>query len=225
MQEFLSVFFITFISDIDNLLILGAILRKHSYFKIVIPAVVLLTLTRTLYIFLIDSLSTLPLIQLLMGIILLYFAFKLATRPVILEPIRPDYSIWSRLKVLLLIVGTDFLIGMDSVMIISGISEKQMSLMLAIFSSLLISFFFLPFIIKMAVKFSWITIIAGGFIAKSAVTSIIKDPLLEDCVDYFELLFPKVNILSIFSSGVALIIVVIGLVYYLNNQIIKTYNP
>ncbi|WP_062104955.1 TerC family protein [Bacillus niameyensis] len=223
MQGFLSVFFITFISDIDNLLILGAILRKHSYLRIAFPAVVMLTLTRTLYIILINGFSYLPMIQLLMGMILLYIAFKFATRPVMLDEIRPNYSLWARLKVLFLIVGTDFLISMDSVIIISGISETRLYLILGIFSSLLISFFFLPFIIKLAINFSWITIIAGGFIAKSAVTSILNDPVLVDCIVYIESIYPRVNIFNKMSSGVALIVVVIGVTRYHNSQYIKTH--
>ena len=125
MQDFLKVFSFNFISDIDNMIILGAILRKHSYLNITIPAAIVLTITRTTYIIVISELSTVPLVHLLSGMLLLFIAFQLVKKSSKDEriPQRATHSIIYKMKVLLLLAATDFLICLDGVLVISKISH------------------------------------------------------------------------------------------------------
>ena len=125
MQEFFKVFFINLISDVDNLLILGTVLQRYSYLNITVPAVMTLTISRTIYIFLINRISNLPLIHLIIGIFLLFVALKLVRRSIRNEHFtRPsNISPYIKAKVLLILASTDFLICLDSVIVISQITK------------------------------------------------------------------------------------------------------
>lgn len=225
MHDFLKVFFVTLVSDIDNLLILGTILRRYSYLSITLPAVIVLTSTRTIYVAIVESLSNFPLFHLMVGIILLIVAFKLVSKSIKDEPLprQPNKSPLTYLKVLLLIASTDFLICLDSVLIISGISQHGSSVIFGIFLSLLITLTFLPFIIKMARSFFWINIIAGAFIAQNAVIGLVKDPWLADWIDSIDKLFPGTNIVNVFANGAVIMIVVTGVYYYIKYHRVSIY--
>lgn len=219
-QDFLKVFFINLVSDIDNMLILGTILRKYSYLKIILPAAFVLTFTRSVYVIAVNGLSNVPMIHLLSGVILLFIAFKLVTRSIGEEdiPRHLNRSFYLKIKVLFLLAATDFLICMDSVIAISGISKNVVPVSLAIFCSLLISLFYLPLIVKLATIFSWINIIVGGFIAQNAIIGIVNDPWLADWIQSLDQLFPDANIVNLAANAVVIIIVVIGLISYINHN-------
>lgn len=218
MQEFLQVFFINLVSDIDNMLILGAILRRYSYSRIIFPAAVLLTVTRTVYVLMIDGLTAIPMFRLLLGIVLLILAFKLVTKAG--ERQAPERSRGSStlIKVLVLLAATDFLICMDGVIVISGISQEVLPVILGIFSSLLISLYFLPIIVKLATKFSWLNIIAGAFIAQIAIVRLVNDPFLSKWLTSADALFPEADVVSLFSNGTVILLIVIGVFSYIKRQ-------
>lgn len=65
MREIVRVFFINLVSDIDNMLILGTILRRYSYLNVTFLAVIILTITRSFYVAVIDGLSQLPMFHLI----------------------------------------------------------------------------------------------------------------------------------------------------------------
>lgn len=217
MQDFLKIFSFNFISDIDNMIILGAILRKHSYLNITIPAAIVLTLTRTTYIIVISELSNLPLVHLLSGMILLFIAFQLAKTSAKDEriPKRSTYSMIYKIKVLLLLAATDFLICLDGVLVISKISQHITPISIAIFCSLIISLYFLPLIIKVATNLSWINIVIGGFIAQQAVLSIGNDPWLANWINTIS---PEINIVTMSANIIVIVIVAIGIFSYMNER-------
>ena len=220
MQEFFKVFFINLVSDVDNLLILGTILQRYSYLYITVPAVITLTISRTIYIFLINRISNLPLVHLIMGILLIFVALKLVRRSIRNEHFtRPsNISPYLKAKVLLILASTDFLICLDSVIVISQISKSMTSVTLGIFCSLFISLLFLPLIINLARTFFWINIIAGGFIAQNAVIGMLNDPWLADWINYINSVFPGANTVNIVANGAVIIIVVIGLYSYIKHN-------
>ncbi|MGE8205338.1 TerC family protein [Heyndrickxia sp. NPDC080065] len=219
MHEIFKVFFINLVCDIDNMLILGIILRKHSHLKITLPAAIVLTLTRTTYIILIDGLSNIPLFQLLTGIILLFIAYKVVTRSTWEDDFfRPSRSPFLKVKVLLLLAATDFLLCLDGVIVISRISQHVVPVATGIFCSLLISLLFFTLIIRLAKTFFWINFIAGGFIAQNAIIGISKDPWLADWIHFIDHLFPRVNIVNIIANGVVILIIMIGLFAYIKEH-------
>ncbi|MGE8078828.1 TerC family protein [Peribacillus loiseleuriae] len=220
MQEFFKVFFISLICDVDNMLILGTILRNHSCLHFTIPAAMLLTFTRVIYVSIIDRLSYVPMFQMLMGIILLFIAYKIVTTFIWGEDryshsTRPTHS---KVKVLLLLVVTDLLISLDSVLVISGISQHIMPVIIGIFCGLLISLFFLPVIIKLVKTFFWINIIAGGFITQHAINSIVNDPKLANWIDYMNDLFPNTNIVNLVTNGAVILTIIIGIFSYIKHH-------
>ncbi|MCJ7841989.1 hypothetical protein MUB24_13980 [Lederbergia sp. NSJ-179] len=220
MHEMIKVFLITFVSDLDNLLILGAIIRKHSNLNIVVPTAVVLTLTRSVYVMLIDRLFAIPLIHLFMGLILLFIAFKLSTRSFADETLtRPgDRTLSLKIKALFLLAATDFLICLDSVMVISNVSQNMIPAIMGIFLSLLLSLLFLPFIIKLAIKFSWINIVAGAFIAQTAVIGMVNDPWLKSWVSRMNLYFPRVNMINLFANSMIVLVIFVGCFSYFKNR-------
>ncbi|KMY51446.1 TerC family protein [Peribacillus loiseleuriae] len=220
MQEFFKIFFINLICDIDNMLILGTILRNHSCLHLTIPAAMLLTFTRTIYVILIDRLSYVPMLQMLMGIILLFIAYKVVTT-LIWEEDQYSHSTRStnsKVKVLLLLAATDFLISLDNVIVISRISQHVVPVIIGIFCGLLISLFFLPLIIKLVKTFFWINIIAGGFITLNAINSIVNDPKLANWIDYINYLFPNANIVNLVTNGAVILTIIIGIFSYIKHH-------
>ena len=220
MTELVKVFFITLVSDIDNMLILGTILRKYTHLKITFPAIIVLTFSRSIYVLIIKSLLDVPMLQLSMGIILLLIAFKLVLKSTDGEPLtRPfNQSIFLKIKVLTILAATDFLICLDSVVIIAGISQHVEAVTLGIFSSLLVSLLFLPLVVKLASTFFWINIIAGAFIAQNAVMGILKDPVLAGCLRTIHKLFPNTNVINMTANGAIIIFIVIGVYSYIKHQ-------
>ncbi|MBL5810576.1 hypothetical protein B5V88_04355 [Heyndrickxia sporothermodurans] len=221
-HDFFKVFFINLVCDIDNMLILGAILRRHSYLNMTIPAAIVLTFMRTVYVILInEGLSGVPLFQLLTGLILLFIAFKVVTMTISGEDLlsrNSTRSPKSTVKILLLLMGTDFLISLDSVFVISGISQTIFPVATGIFGSLMISLLFMSIIIRLAKAFFWINIIAGGFIAQNAMIGMSKDPWLADWISQINQSFPNVNIVNIAANGAVILIVVIGVYSYIKHH-------
>ncbi|MEH7306906.1 TerC family protein [Neobacillus drentensis] len=220
MTDFLKVFLITLVSDIDNMLILGTILHRYTYLNLTIPAIMVLTLTRTIYVVIVNRITDFPMFHLLMGIVLLIIAFKLVRTSINGEPVRKPArgSYYLKAKVLLLIAATDLLICMDSIMIISGITQQFKDIILGIFCSLLISIVFLPLIVNLASTFFWINIIAGAFIAQNSVIGILNDPLLAGPVQAINKLFPETELIQIAANGTIIIFIIIGVVSYRKQQ-------
>ncbi|MED0661211.1 hypothetical protein [Bacillus smithii] len=222
MQDFLKVFLINLICDIDNMLILGSILRKHAYLNITFSAVIVLTFTRSLYIVLIDALSNFPMFQLTTGVILLLIAFRITTKSIWEKELRRHStpSIYLKVKVLSLLVITDFLIYLDSSIVISRISQHIGPVIVGIFCSLFISLSFLTFIIKLTrtKTFFWLNIVAASFIAQNAIITIGRDPYLVNWIDSIDKMFPKVNIINIAANVTVILIVVIGSFSYIRHH-------
>ncbi|MCM3567756.1 TerC family protein [Neobacillus mesonae] len=219
MQEALKVFFINLVSDIDNMLILGTILRQYSYLNVTFLAVIVLTITRSFYVAVIDSLSQLPMFHLIIGIILLIIAFKLVTRTIKGEELaRKQNSFFLKLKVVLMLAATDFLICLDSIIVIYKFSTHLTPIIVGIFCSLLISLHFLPLIEKLAVNFFWINVIAGGFIAHNAMMVIMNEPRAASFYLKLHQAYPNGNIVNIAADGAVIIVVITGMISYLNHR-------
>jgi len=222
-QEVLKVFLINLISDIDNMLILGTILRRYSLFNITIPAILVLTFTRTVYVAIIEVLSKFPLFHLLVGIILLIIAFRLVTRSIKeVRQLRFPNTFLFKVKVLVLLAATDFLICMDSVLVIYEFSTRMLTVLIGIFASLLISLHFLPLIEKMAANFFWINVIAAGFIAQNAVSILAKDPVLMDWIGHIQQWYPNTNFVAITANGTIILVVLTGVISYLKQRRLET---
>ncbi|RWR13508.1 TerC family protein [Siminovitchia fortis] len=220
-QDFLQVFLMTLVSDIDNMLILGAVLRRHSYFEVTFLAAVMLTITRTAYVCVVEGLSDVPMFHFLTGLILLFISYKLVTKLIYgVETLRSSRSIFllQKIKILAALAATDFLICWDGVLIVSNISDHIPIISIGIFCSLLISLYFLRLIIKLAAAIPWINVVAGGFIAQNAIMSMAKDPWIEGWINYADEFVPEVNIVNTAANGAVIIIVVIGLISYIKHH-------
>ena len=131
---------------------------------------------------------------------------------------REPYSTLLKIKVLLMLAATDFLICLDSIIVIYEFSTHILPIITGIFCSLLISLHFLPLIEKLATNFFWINVIAGGFIAHNAVMVIMNEPRLESWVLYLHQVYPNGNIINIAADGAIIIVVITWLISYLNHR-------
>ncbi|WP_042355828.1 TerC family protein [Bacillus rubiinfantis] len=219
MQEIFRVLFINLVSDIDNLLILGTILRRYSYLNVTMLAVVVLTITRSLYVAFVEVVSQLPYFQLIVGIILLWIAFKLVTKTIRGEVFqRSSNSVFTKIKVLLLLAATDFLICLDSIIVIYEFSTHMLPVIIGLFCSLFISLHFLPLIERLATNFFWINVVAGGFIAQNAVLIMVKDPWISELLSVFFSLYEKDDMVNVLANGAVIIVVLTGVISYINHR-------
>jgi predicted tellurium resistance membrane protein TerC len=194
------------VNDIDNILIIAALLRKNLYeqhpralFIVKVLAVCMLTLSRTFYVSIIQTLSELPGLHLLTGLIILWIGFRLvmnvgqdednrwfsfgATAPLI--PIH---------KMLFIILLTDFVISFDTVFIMAEMTNNIFQALLGLFISLVIAFSLLPLLTRMINTFYWIQIIAGALLVHISILAIAKDALLQKVLNHF---FQATNIINV----------------------------
>ena len=221
MGDILKIYFMNVINDVDNLLILSAVIRKYGYqIKILFSYIVLcLTISRTMYVAIIQFLAEIPGLRVVMGIILLCIAVSLACSTQKDNWARPIPSI-SIKKMMLIILATDFSLCLDSVMITSELSTNLLFIMTGIFFSVSTVFFILDSISEIMTKTSLVQIIAGGLIAYISVLGMLKDPIARKPIllveDFFEITIH--NWFNVFALDIAILVVFIGLMNRYKNR-------
>jgi predicted tellurium resistance membrane protein TerC len=209
------------INDFDNLLIISAVIRKYGYqIKTIFSYIVLsLTISRTLYTVTIQFFADIPGLRVIIGMILLCVAIRLACTTQRDDGARsiPSISIG---RMILILLATDFSICLDSVMITAELSTNLLFIMVGIFLSVSTVFLFLDLFSEIFVKSSLIQIIASGLIAYISILSMVKDPITKSPIvfieDFFEI---QINHwINIFALDMALLVVFIGLMNRLKNR-------
>lgn len=220
MSEIIKIFFMNAINDIDNVLIISAVIRKYGYsVKSLFPYIVLfLTFSRTIYVMVIDLVIEVPGLRLITGVIILFVAIRLAWSIEKEKGIRQIPSI-PVVKILLIVLATGFSVCLDSVMITSEISTNPFFAAVGIFLSISCVLIIFNLFSDILGKTSWIQIIAGGLIAHIAILSMVKDPITKNPLLFIEDLL-EIHIdkwINVFALDIALIIIVVGLVRRIQN--------
>lgn len=204
------------INDIDNILIISAVIRKYGYqVKSLFSYIVLiLTISRTVYVLVIQFLADIPGLRVITGIILLFMAVRLAFSAQENIDMRSDsHPRKSTIKMLLIVLVTDFSICMDSVMVTSELSHNPIFIMIGIFLSVSTVFIVFDFFSEIMTKTYLVQILAGGLIAHIAILDMLKDPITEQPILFLEDFF-KINIhnwYNMFAVDIALLVIFIGL--------------
>jgi predicted tellurium resistance membrane protein TerC len=220
--DILKIYFINIINDLDNILIISAVIRKYGYqIKSLFFYIVLcLTISRTIYVMIIQYLAEIPGLRVIIGFILLCIAIRLACS---IQEDKEARSI-SRIsitKIMLIVLATDFSVCLDSVMVTSGLSTNLFFIMVGIFLSVSTVFYVLDYFSEIMAKTSLVQIIAGGLIAHIAILDMLKDPITETPILYIEDFF-QINIhhwYNMFALDIAILVIFIGLMKRINSRI------
>ncbi|WP_139305737.1 hypothetical protein [Paenibacillus sp. GP183] len=168
----IKVFLLNLINDIDNGLILASLLKRFvldrtRYVAFAFYAALILTFTRTCYIFIEKNVAELPGLRLVSGIILLWISVKMAMSwpdsP--LSPLVKNFRtitatfkkeprdspvkhfVGSIIHLFVLLIATDFAICLDTVIMTAELSNNAVEIVLGIFFSLfIVLLFFRPLI-------------------------------------------------------------------------------
>lgn len=212
MKEFGIVFILNFLSSLDNILILGTIIRRYGNLNSInLVIVITLTLTRTFYILTAHFLMNIKGLHLAAGAILLVMAIVITlTKPTDrLERKNGSTRRWIRL--IGTIVLTDFLVGMDSVLAISEVSKNPWIIASGLFVGFLLLVYLLPILFYGFRYFPWINMIVGAFMAQLAIISLSHDQLLKNWIEITNQEFPRVNVINFVSYSAFVGVLLLGL--------------
>ncbi|WP_428911606.1 TerC family protein [Niallia sp. Krafla_26] len=221
MTDILKIFFMNFINDLDNLLIITTVIRKYGYTvkTLFIYIVVCLTLSRTLYVLVIHSLVDFPSLRFVTGMIILSLAVRLAWSIEKDKRVKiiPNISIF---QMMLIVMATDFSICLDSVIITSELSSNPSFIAIGIGLSVSTLFILYRSFTDLLGNTSWIQVIASGLIAHMAILSIVKDPITKTPLVFIEkyLEIHMNNWINVFALDVAIIIMIMGVLRRMQNR-------
>jgi predicted tellurium resistance membrane protein TerC len=210
---FFQILLVSLISDIDNVVILSTLLSKHYFKGIQLYAILLLSVSRTVYVYTLGKFIYLPGFHMIMGVIILFLSVKLVLNEPIPSKKRTPKSKLQIFKIFLLILGTDFLLSMDGIMTIAEISRNLFFIFFGLLIGLAIILFFFPIISVLIQSFPWITLFIAGFMAHIGSQALMKDPFIHEKLNTIRLLYPELNIDNLLADFSMILLILSGLIY------------
>ncbi|MBU9722088.1 TerC family protein [Litchfieldia alkalitelluris] len=215
--ELLKVFFISLLTDLDNIIIYLYILKRKPTLYIAMFLCSILAINRTVYISFVHSLNNLPGIDILIGTIILIIAINMSTKQ-----IDFDRQLPSIFKVFGAVILLDLFLSFDGIVLIADISETYLIILIGIACSLLVLFIFSTLIFKLISFFPWIYIIAASFIAFTGVKSILTDVFIIQYVESLNNAVSSIDTNNWLSITVGGIIFINGMrSWIINNKIVR----
>lgn len=220
LDDIFKIFFMNCINDMDNVLIISAVIRKNGYqIRGLLTYIVLcLTISRTVYVLIIHSLVELPGLRSFTGLIILFIAFRLAWTPEKYNRIKPNPNI-SAFQMMFIVIATDFSVCLDSVIITAELSTNPLFIAFGIFLSVF-TLFTLYHSFSYVLGTPLIQVITSGLITHIAILSIVKDPLMKGPLLLTEYFF-KIHInnwINVFALDIAIILMIIGVMRIIQNR-------
>lgn len=194
-----------------------AIIRKYSFHQksVILFTVFLLTFSRTVYVGAVDSLTAIPGLRLISGLIMIGLALRLVLFTDFgLKRSRPLSWIRSWIKMSFVLLFTDFTICLDNVIVTAELSSHPITAAFGIFISLMTAFVLLRLLPESVAESGWIQIIAAGLISHIAFLGIVKDPLLADKLIRLDQMLKGTDIskaIQIIAVNIAIIMIIIGI--------------
>jgi len=224
MPSIIEIFLLNVINDIDNVLVIAALLRKYRFdqyktltYAVKLYGVLMLTSSRTFYVLIIQKLYILPGLHLISGLIVFWIACRMispTTRSIHLVGSRNNPRIpLSRLLAIILV--TDLGICLDTVVLTAELSNNMSEIVLGIFFSLFLTFFSLNYVAKIFFVFPWLQVFAAGIMTQVAVLGIAKEPVIGRCLDWVQGFFDSINaqhIVTTIAIDAAIIVIIVGMV-------------
>ncbi|MDQ0255687.1 putative tellurium resistance membrane protein TerC [Evansella vedderi] len=214
MAELLKVFLISFVSDLDNIIVYVSILKRYaSSFLVVLVITAILTINRTFSVSLIHYLYTIPWVEFSIGVILLIIAFKMASKQ---TEFVSSKRISSLPKVLFTIIALDLVLSIDNVLIVSELSRTPAIIYGGIGLSLFLLFMFSSYVFQFVKFFPWAFVVVAAFIGYTAMENMIKNnPVYNLLLGNFK---NMEELIPLFSKGMAIIILIYGLYHSFKND-------
>ncbi|MGE6258076.1 TerC family protein [Heyndrickxia sporothermodurans] len=233
MKSVIQLALLNLLNDIDNILIIASLLRKNLYeqypralFIVKIFAIIMLSASRTLYVSIIQTIIDFPGLHLITGLIVLFIGVRLAltaqpneeNRLLGLGKDAPPIPIH---RMLLIILLTDFVISLDTVIITAELSNNIFQTLFVLFFSLVVVFVLLPFLTTIINTFFWLQIIAGGILVQISVHAIAKEPFLLEMFSGTQKFIGIINverIVPMLAFDSMIIIIFIGIIRLIKNK-------
>jgi predicted tellurium resistance membrane protein TerC len=215
--EFLKILLLSLISDIDNVVILSTLFTKHYFKRIQFYAILLLSVSRTIYVYTLGKFFDLPGFHIVMGVIILLLSFKLVLNVPLPSKERTPKSKLQILKILFLILGTDFLLCMDSIMTIAEISRNLFFIFFGILMALTVILFFFPVTFALIQFFPWMTLFIAGFMAHIGCQALLRDPFIHEKLNTIRLMYPRLSIDNLLADFSMIFLFLFGLIFKLND--------
>ncbi|WP_067616964.1 TerC family protein [Alicyclobacillus acidiphilus] len=144
---------------------------------------VILTIIRALLVLAVGRLALLSGVQLGLGIVLFALAIRTATIDSPQNRItgrHPKMLNTSLLKLLGLVMITDFAVSFDNLVAIVAVTTHVAAVAIGVFFSIVPLLLLLPVITKVFTEMPWVQIIASGVMTQTAVKAMMKDPFIRD---------------------------------------------
>ncbi|WP_206918174.1 TerC family protein [Alicyclobacillus suci] len=216
-HSIIQVFILNFVTALDNAIVLAGIFKNHKtrYWTLTICSAILLTITRALLVLAIRPISHLSGIQLVLGSILFLLALRTAKvnkqRHHGTKNFASGKFDTNLLKLLCLIVLTDFAASFDNLISIFAVTNNVFCVAIGVFFSIVPLLLLLPTITKVFSEMPWVQIIAAGVMVQTAIQVLLKDPLIQP---HFPL---SSSYLTHASFAAAILFVGISLGIYIRN--------
>ncbi|SDZ63257.1 Integral membrane protein TerC family protein [Evansella caseinilytica] len=218
MMEFTKIVLISFVSDLDNIIIYAAIFGRKVSIPLILSVTCLLATCRTISVVFVHQLKDIDGIELVIGFLLLFIAVKMATKDMeMLE--RRRSRIWSAVAY---VAAVDLLLSLDGVLLVSAVSDTALVIFIGIGVTLFSLFYLSSLIFQMLRYITWIFIVVASYIGYSAMDIITKEELFVHWMLSFHETFPLVDFLPLFSRVAAIAILLTGIYSYSKNNRIHT---
>ncbi|MBU9713126.1 TerC family protein [Evansella tamaricis] len=216
--ELLMIFLISVITDLDNIVIYLYFLKKKPTILFIAIFVGILSLNRTIYVSFVHQLTNIPGIHILIGLFILFIAFKMTTKQFAVDRRRRTNVI----KTVGTILVVDFFLSIDGVILITNVSDTYSLIFVGIAMSLFLLLLFSPLVFHLLKYFPWFYLLAGTFIGYTGTKSIISDPYVHHWIMVLNHKLPGVDVINLFSLCIALLLFVIGIGRRIgNDRIVK----
>ncbi|ADU30611.1 TerC family protein [Evansella cellulosilytica] len=216
-MELVHIFVISFLSDLDNIVIYASILKHYSSsLRLIFILAIVLSLTRTFYINILHTLNEVIAMELFSGVILLFIAVKMATEEGDMASTRNSSVPMAFISIL----SIDFLLSLDSILLVSTVSDTSFLIFIGMISSLFVLFRFSNLLYMILSHFPLIYVVIASFIAYTAVENMMKDELVYDLL--LPLAMPLDYLVPMLSKGSAIIILLIGVYVLMRRNRIYT---
>lgn len=214
-MAFFKILIVGLISDIDNVVILSALLSKHYFKGIQLYTILLLSVSRTAFVYTLGKFINLPGFHLVTGMVILWLSLRLAFYEPLPSKKRTTQSKRQIGQTLLLLLGTDFLLSMDSLITISQISKNLTFIFFGLLVGLTILLFYFPVIFKLIQTFPWVTLFIGSFMAHIGTQTLMREPMVHKKVYAINLMYPGLRIDNLVVDFSMLFILLLGLIFKL----------
>lgn len=177
-----NIVLINLVLSSDNALIIGMAvkdLQRADQKKVLLYSTIGIILLYILFSFIASILLTLSYVKLIGGLTLIYIAFNLMIqKDDKIVVVSHKKNMWQAMKVIMI---ANVVIGIDNVLVISGIARGDIALIiLGVMTSIILIVVGSKYIAKLVHDIPFLLYLGAGFLFITAIKMVIDDPVLSD---------------------------------------------